>query len=349
MNYVIEGKKSTDEFELHNYCRIKNLIFEGMLNNMNESNVYNVYSRYLKDKYGTKVYKLPVKLPLTCPNRDGCIGYGGCIFCGEEGGSFENLSSELSVSQQLYKNMNYIREKYKSEKFIAYFQNFTNTYMPFDYFRKVINDALVPDIVEISISTRPDCISDEYLYFLQSVKEENDINISFELGLQTANYHTLKKINRGHGLAEFLDAILRIKRFGFETCVHLILNLPWDTMDDVIENAKILSALEIEQVKLHSLYILGNTQLGKMYKNGEIDIISKDEYIDRVITFLEYLNKDIVIQRLIGRAPKEGALFVNWDTSWWKIRDEIVKVMMSKKTYQGIRCDYLNGKALKKL
>lgn len=316
---------------------------------MKEADVYNVYSKYLKNKYGTKVYKLPIKLPLTCPNRDGCVGYGGCIFCGEEGGSFENLSSELSVSKQLYENMNYIKKKYKAQKFIAYFQNFTNTYMPFDDFKKAIKGALISDIVEISISTRPDCISDKYLQFLKSVEKKNAINISFELGLQTVNYHTLRKINRGHGLAEFLDAILRIKRFGFETCIHLILNLPWDTMDDVIENAKILSALKVEQVKIHSLYILENTKLGEMYKSGEINIISKAEYIERVITFLEYLNKDIVIQRIVGRAPEEGALFVNWNTSWWKIRDEIIETMISRKTYQGIKCDYLNGKALKNL
>ena len=207
---------------------------------------------------------------------------------------------------------------------------------------------LSDDIVEIDISTRPDCISDEYLEFLKTIKNDYGINITLELGLQTVNYHTLKKINRGHTLAEFIDSVIRIKRFGFEICTHLILNLPWDTIDDVIENAKILSALSVDQVKLHSLYVVENTPLAKLYKEGRIQIISKEEYVLRVIKFLEYLKSDIVIQRLIGRAPEDNALFVNWNTSWWKIKDEIINKMVELKTFQGKKFNYLNGSALKK-
>jgi len=315
---------------------------------LEERNYYRVYSDFLRDRYGVKVYKLPINLPLTCPNRDGCVGYGGCIFCGEEGAGFENLSNTISVKDQLIENMNYIRKKYKAEKFIAYFQNFSNTYMSLELFKKYIFEAIMEDIVEISISTRPDCIADSYLEFLSSVEKEHGIKINIELGLQTVNYHTLKKVNRGHTLAEFIDSVIRIKRYGFDICVHIILNLPWDNIDDIIECAKILSALSIEQVKLHSLYVVENTVLGKMYKNNEVTLLSKEEYIDRVITFLEYLHPDIVIQRIIGRAPEENTLFVNWNTSWWKIRDEILEKMEEKKTYQGKKCDYLNGKALMK-
>ncbi|RKD31559.1 TIGR01212 family radical SAM protein [Thermohalobacter berrensis] len=313
---------------------------------MEENKLYRVYSKYLKEKYGEKVYKLPINLPVTCPNRDGCVGYGGCIFCGEKGAGFENLSNVLSVREQLIKNKDYISKRYKAMKFIAYFQNFTNTYLPLERFKGYIKEAIMDDIVEIDISTRPDCISEKYLKFLDSVKKEYDKNITVELGLQTVNYHTLKKINRGHSLAEFIDSVQRIKKYGFNICVHLILNLPWDDMDDVIENAKIISALGIEQVKLHSLYIVEDTIIGKMYKEGRIKLGSKDEYIKRVITFLEYLHPDIVVQRLIGRAPKEDTLFVNWDTSWWKIKDEIIKTMKQNNSYQGKRCNYLNGKAL---
>lgn len=315
---------------------------------MLEKDLYRVYSEHLKQKYGEKVYKLPINLPITCPNRDGCVGIGGCIFCGEEGAGFENLSNKISVKEQLERNMRYIKKKYKAKKFIAYFQNFSNTYMQFDVFKSVINDSIMDDIVEISISTRPDCISDIYLEFLFSIKEKHGIEITIELGLQSVNYHTLKKINRGHTLAEFIDSTIRIKKYGFNICTHLILNLPWDNMDDVIENAKILSALSIDYVKLHSLYVVEGTILGKMYSEKEIELISKDEYIDRVISFLSYLKNDIVVQRLIGRAPKEKTLFVNWNTSWWKIKDYIIERMTKENTYQGIKCDYLNGKALKK-
>lgn len=309
--------------------------------------VYNVYSKYLKERFGEKVYKLPISLPLTCPNRDGCIGIGGCIFCGEEGGSFENLPNILSVKEQIEKNKEYIGKKYKVKKFISYFQNFTNTYLPLEDFKKYVEESIVEGVVGISISTRPDCINDEYLEYLAYIQEEYNLEITLELGLQTVNYHTLKRINRGHSLAEFIDAIIRAKRYEIRTCVHLILNLPWDTMEDTIENAKIMSALEIDEVKLHALYIVDGTELGRLYKEGEISLISKEEYKKRVITFLEYLDENIVIQRIIGRAPEENALFANWNESWWKIRDEIVREMGDKNTRQGIKCNYLNGKALR--
>ena len=312
-----------------------------------EKEVYNVYSDHLREKYGVKVYKLPVKLPLTCPNRDGNLSSGGCTFCGEEGGSFENLSSCISVKEQLRRNKEHIGRKYKAEKFIAYFQNFSNTYMPFEDFKSYINEAIEEDIVEISISTRPDCIDTKYLQFLGDIKYNKGIDITIELGLQTVNYHSLRKINRGHGLAEYIDAVLAIKKAGLGICTHVILNLPWDDMTDVIETSRVLSALGTDQVKLHSLYLMEDTVLSRQYENGEFQLYSKEEYMDRVIRFLEYLDPKIVVQRIIGRAPQEGAVFVNWQESWWKIRDEIVHRMRNENTYQGKKFNYLGGKALR--
>ncbi len=309
--------------------------------------MYRTYSKYLIERYGEKVYKLPINLPITCPNRDGKLGTGGCTFCAEGGTVFENLPDAGSVKQQIKDIKGQIREKYKANKYIAYFQNFSNTYMPVDVFRNYIKDAVMEDIVEIAISTRPDCIGEEHLEFLTELRVEKGIEISFELGLQTVNYHTLNKINRGHTLGEFIDAVLTIKKYEFGICTHLILNLPWDNMDDVIENAKVISALNIDQVKLHALYIMENTIMGEQYKIGEIGLISAEEYKERVITFLEYLYPDIVIQRLIGRAPKEGSLFVNWNMSWWKIRDEIHEQMRNEGRYQGKKANYLRGKALR--
>lgn len=293
--------------------------------------IYREYSKFLVERFGEKVYKLPVKLDLTCPNRDGTCGVGGCIFCGEEGGSFEN--NEGSVLEQLSKDKSLIKKRYKAEKYIAYFQNFTNTYLDFEKFKDNINQCKLDDIVGISISTRPDCLEDKYLDFLSEVNESRMITL--EVGLQTVNYHTLKKINRGHGLAEFIDASIRAHKRGLRICAHVILNLPWDNKDDVIETARILNALEIEEVKLHALYVVDGTKLATMYKNNEIDIISLEEYKERVILFLQHLNKDVVVQRVIGRAPEENSLFCNWNTSWWKIRDEIVSEMEEKNLYQG--------------
>ncbi|RXE59631.1 TIGR01212 family radical SAM protein [Acetivibrio mesophilus] len=308
--------------------------------------LYNKFSTYLKEKYGAKVYKLPLNLPVTCPNRDGRISSKGCIFCGEEGAGFENLPSFLEIKEQLKLNSRYIGDNYKSEKFIAYFQNYTNTYLSFEDFKRYINGALEENIVALYISTRPDCIKDLYLSFLREIKESKGVDIVIELGLQTVNYHTLKLLNRGHLLAEFIDAVLAIRSYGLESCAHYIPDIPMDSMDDVIEGARILSALGVNQVKCHSLYILKDTILGEMYEKGEIKPVTVEEYIERTISFLEYLNPSIVVQRLIGRAPEERSLFCNWGMSWWKIHDSIERKMTEENRYQGKKFDYLNGKAL---
>lgn len=325
------------------------VILKFEVNFLNEIKVYKTYSRYLKDKFGEKVYKIPINLPVTCPNRDGNISKGGCTFCGEEGGSFGSLCNTLNVREQMDKNIDYIGRRYKAKKFIAYFQNFTNTYLELNKFKSYIRESIRENIVGISISTRPDCINDEYLEFLEEIQREHDLLITIELGLQTVNYHSLKKINRGHGLAEFIDASLRVKRYGFRVCAHLILNLPWDNRLDTKENAKTLSALGVDEIKLHALYIVKGTRLGDQYEKNEFDMITKEEYMSRVILFLEHLDPSVVVQRIIGRAPREHVLFVNWDTSWWKIRDDIVSKMVEKGSYQGKEFNYLNGKALRNM
>ncbi|WP_066636837.1 TIGR01212 family radical SAM protein [Desulfolucanica intricata] len=314
-----------------------------------KSTRYRQYSEHLVKKFGEKVYKLPVNLPGTCPNRDGKVGRGGCIFCDEEGAGFECLSNSLSVKEQLAENKTFFKKRFNAHKFIAYFQAFTNTYLPLEQFTENMRAACIdPDIVGISVSTRPDCVNDAYLDFLLNLQQERgNLDINIELGLQTVNYHTLKKINRGHTLAEFVDAVSRIKSRNFEICVHLILNLPWDNLTDVIENAKLLSALKVDYVKLHSLYVVTNTPLGDMYRRGEFTLISLEEYIKRVGTFLEYLDPEIVIQRLVGKGPQERTLFNNWGTSWWRIKVMVEDYLEEKNTYQGRYFDYLNGKALR--
>lgn len=308
--------------------------------------VFRKYSTYLQEKYGEKVYKLSINLPLTCPNRNQ-DNLGGCTFCADVGTGFSSAPS-IDIQKQLEERKVMIKKRYNANKYIAYFQNYTNTYMPLETFKKYILSAIVSDVVEIDISTRPDCITDEQLAFLKEVKQKYQIEITLELGLQTVNYKTLDKIQRGHGLAEFIDGIMRIKRYGFEVCVHLILNLPWDDDRDVIENAKVLSALKVEQVKLHALYIMDNTKMGEQFKNGEFNICTADEYQEKVIIFLRHLDPEIVVQRLLGRAPRENSLFVNWNQSWWKIRDNIEEAMENRGVVQGDLFHYLGGKVYEK-
>ena len=310
--------------------------------------LYYPYSDYLKEKYHEKVYKLPVNLPVSCPNR---VDGPGCAFCAGAGTGFEAMDAQICVSEQILRTKERIEEKYHAHKFIAYFQNYTNTFQPLEHFTKYLREAAaVPDIVEISVSTRPDCLNREYLDVMDAIQRETGIQMNIELGLQTVNYHTLDRIGRGHGLAEFLDAVLMIKEYkGFTICAHVILNLPGDDRNDACETARVLTALGIDIVTLHSVYIVKNTLLCDWYENGRICLCSKEEYLERVASFLELIPENMAVERLFSRIPEKDSVFCNWGNSWWKLRDELFAKMKQEGRYQGRLCNYLNGAALKKL
>lgn len=307
-------------------------------------NLYNIYSIWLKQRYGEKVYKIPVNIPVTCPNRDGTIATGGCVYCGAKGGGNETLSDQLSVSEQLEQNIAYIGKRYHAKKFIPYFQSFSNTYCELSDFQKWILEAIRPDVVEIAVSTRPDCITDEQLQFLATVKKEQAIEVTIELGLQSVNEKTLQIINRGHTLADYEQAMERIKAAGLSTCTHMILDLPWDQEADVINGAEIVSRKGSDFVKCHSLYIEKNTVLKQWYDEKKVTLLTKEDYITRAILFLEHLAPEIVVQRLIGRVPKEDSVITNWHTSWWKIKDELEAQMKQENNYQGRKFSGMNNK-----
>lgn len=296
---------------------------------------YYTYSQFLKDLYGEKVYKLPINLPLTCPNRDGNLGKGGCTFCSALGTGFESLSPEIDVVSQLNLTKNKISNKYGAKKFIAYFQNYTNTYLPLDQFEAYMKAACIEDVVEISVATRPDCLDDAYLEVLSKIKESKGIQITIELGLQTTNEATLKWINRGHDVATYIDAVKRAKHFDFMVCTHLILNLPGDTMKDVYDMVQLMNELDMDLVKLHSLYIAKGTLMAEQYEQGDFTLVSKDTYIERVIQFLIHLKPTCALARLVSRAPEEESLFCNWATSWWLIKESIEEKMLKDNLIQG--------------
>lgn len=310
--------------------------------------LYYSYSDYLKEKFGEKVYKLPINLPVSCPNR---IGGSGCAFCAGAGTGFEAMDACNSVTAQLSTTQKLIEKKYHAKKYIAYFQNYTNTFLKVDKFREYLWEAAeFPGIVEISISTRPDCLTCDYLDVMKEIRDETGIEMNVELGLQTVNYHTLEFIDRGHGLAEFIDAVLMIKKYaGFTICTHVILNLPGDDLLDVKETARILASLKIDIVKLHSLYIPYNTKLCELYQHNAISLCTKEEYYERVVTFLEQIPETMVVERLFSRVPEKDAVFSNWGTSWWKMKDELLEKMESENHYQGKEFNYLNGAALSRL
>lgn len=300
---------------------------------------YRKLSDHLKERYGERVQRIVIFGGFSCPNRDGTKGTGGCIYCDATGSGFTTLM-RLPIREQVME-MKRKYEKRGIKKFIAYFQSFSNTYAPVEVLRERYEEALVDDsIVQLSVSTRPDLVSERVLDLFEEFKKRVDVSV--ELGLQTANYRTLKKINRDHTLAEFVDAAVRVKRRGIELVVHVILNLPWDDMEDVVETAKILSALDVDGVKLHSLYVVERTKLAEMYKKGEIKICSLEEYIDRAITFLEYLSPNVVIHRLVADPPRKGTIFGNWGKSKIEIINMIEEELERRDTYQGKKFDYLN-------
>ncbi|MGN0204899.1 MAG: TIGR01212 family radical SAM protein [Coprococcus sp.] len=304
------------------------------------------YSLWLKQRYGEKVYKLPISLPISCPNRRN--GQGGCSFCSELGTGFEAMDHQASVTEQMQHAKDIVSRRYKARKYIAYFQNYTNTFMPMDVFKEYLTEASIfPDIVEISVSTRPDCIRQEYLEWMAELRDRSGIQINIELGLQTANYHTLDNIHRGHSLAEYIDAMLAIRQYQFTTCTHLIANLPGDTLRDAVESARIVSVLHTDIVKIHSLYIARGTAMAEDYEHHRLDICSKEEYFERLRLMLENLSPDIAVERLFSRIPEKDALFCNWQTSWWRLKDEFEDYMRQYESFQGKKFNYTNGSALK--
>ena len=310
---------------------------------------YRNYSDYLKGKYGEKVYKIPISLPVTCPNRDGSLSSSPCIFCGSIGADYETKAVGMGITQQLNRSIAHVGPKYKAKKFIAYFLNYTNTYAKPEDFQVWMEEAMAhPDVVGVDVSTRPDCIHERYLDILKETAAKYGKDVTIELGLQSSNAHTLLKLGRCHTVAEYIDAALRIGRYGFGQCTHVIADLPWDDRIDVIEAAKLISVLPVTEVKLHSLYIVKGTALADMYQRGEVTLSSMEEYMERVILFLSYLRKDIVIQRIVGRASGGNTLSVNGGSPWWEVKKRIDALMEERNISQGCLCDYLDGKAIKR-
>lgn len=298
--------------------------------------LYLTFARRMREKYGEKVYKLPVNLPATCPNRDGTKGTGGCIFCGEKGTGFENLSSSIPVEEQLQINKKYIGPKYKANLFIAYFQNFTNTYFPPEELAEYTRQAAgVEGVAELCFATRPDCVGDEVLTAVREAAAGKPV--CMELGLQSVSDETLRRIRRGHTVEEYVEAVKRVQSYGFTVGTHLILNLPWDGRDQAARAAQLVSDLRIDTVKIHTLYIEKGTELGRMYEAGEIEICSREEYVQRAADFLEHLRPDISLQRLVSRVPNGDTIFCNWGTGWWKIRDMIEEELRARGSRQGCK------------
>ncbi len=271
---------------------------------------YNQFSHYLKEKFGAKVYKITIDAGFSCPNRDGTISNCGCIFC-DDGGSFSQAhSNRLSIEEQVKIGAETLKNRFKAEKFMSYFQAFSNTYKPVGELEKIYKASLThPDIVGLSIGTRPDCIDNDKLKLISSFTQ--DYYTWIEYGLQSVHDKTLLKINRGHDYKCFLKAYEKTKEAGINICLHIILNL-FETYDEMMQTAKTIAKLEPEGVKIHMLCALEGTKITEMYKNGELNFMSEDEYVNTVCDFLEYLPPQTTIHRLAGNGLRTELVAPRW-------------------------------------
>lgn len=305
-----------------------------MFNNTDKR--YNQYSAFLKQKFGVKVYKITLDAGFSCPNRDGTISTGGCIFC-DEGGSFSQAhSNKLSIEEQIGAGIETLSKRFKAEKFMSYFQAYSNTYKPVKELEKIYNSSLRNDkIVGLSIGTRPDCVDEEKLDLIASYKD--DYYTWVEYGLQSIHDKTLKRINRGHDFDCFLRAYEKTKERGINVCVHVIFGL-WETHDEIMQTAQKLAQLGVDGVKIHMLCALQDTKLAKMYDAGEINFMSEEEYVNTVCDFLEYLPQTTTIHRLAGNGLKKNLIAPRWLGAKLDCLNKIDRELLRRNSYQGKLC-----------
>ncbi|MFA6451698.1 MAG: TIGR01212 family radical SAM protein [bacterium] len=296
---------------------------------------YRAFSEYLKEKYGCKVYKVSLDAGFTCPNRDGRLGTGGCIYCNNQGFSPNTREPRVSISEQLEKGAAYMRSRYKAEKFISYFQAYTNTYAPVETLEPLYREALAhKDVVGLSVGTRPDCIEDPVIDLLADIGRDREVWI--ELGLQSAHDSTLEAINRQHDVATFVDTVRRIKkRPNLKICAHIILGLPGESQDMMLDSADLLSELGVHGIKIHLLHILKDTPLEEAHRRGEVKIFDFNAYVGIVCDYLERLDSSIIIQRLTADGPADLLIAPLWALEKKRTIDRIEKELLKKDTRQG--------------
>ncbi|MCR5422005.1 MAG: TIGR01212 family radical SAM protein [Lachnospiraceae bacterium] len=292
---------------------------------------YTSVNEYLKNKYGEKVYKLSIDAGMTCPNRDGTIGRGGCIFCSEGGSGDFTFGAEKpyactkkDIKLQLDKAKALISSKSDCKKFIAYFQAYTNTYAPIDYLKEVFYAAIeCPEIEILSIATRCDCISEEVLSLLRELNRIKPVWV--EMGLQSMHLKTLEFIKCGYTFEDFKESTLRLDREGIEVIAHLILGLPGETEEMMLQSLDSVLALPIQGIKLQLLHILKGTELARIYEENPFHIFSMEEYCSLVVRCLKRIPPDIVIHRLTGDGPRRLLIEPEWSTDKKRVLNTINK------------------------
>lgn len=286
---------------------------------------YYSLNKYLRDTFGDKVYKLSLNAGFTCPNRDGKLGTKGCIFCSAGGSGDFAESSSLSITQQIEKGKERVAKKIKSGKYIAYFQAYTNTYAPVEILKSKYMEAVNhKDIVALSVATRPDCLGDDVLKLLDEINKIKPVFV--ELGLQTIHERTARYIRRGYTLDVYDKAVSDLKKIGVNTVVHLILGLPGETKQDMLDSVKYVCESGIDGIKLQLLHVLKNTDLEKDYAQGKFKTLEMDEYLDILKSCVDIIPDNIVIHRLTGDGAKKDLISPLWSADKKKVLNAINKL-----------------------
>ena len=292
---------------------------------------YNHLNQYYKKIFGERTLKICINGGFTCPNRDGTKSYGGCIFCSEQG-SGEHLKN-ISISDQVLNHLNSYRGQ-RANKFIVYFQNFTNTYDTIDNLKKKYNSALIDErIVGLEIATRPDCINEKIAELIHSYSK--DYYVCVELGLQTANDKIGKLLNRQYSTNDFITAVNLLKKYNKNIVSHIMVGLPNETDNDIYETVNLLNKLDINGVKIHSTYIIQNTELNNMFNSKTYFPMTFDYYMEKLVFIITHLNKDIIIHRISGDAPKELLIAPEWNLHKKQIMNGLDKILRERNLYQG--------------
>ena len=296
---------------------------------------YHTLNYFYKKKFGTKVFKLSLNGGFSCPNLDGKLGYGGCIYCSKTGSGEFGGNIHKSLTEQVNDMKKIVNKNNIPCKYIGYFQARTNTYADVETLKEKYEEVLAcEDIIGLNIATRCDAISDECLDYLEELSKRTFLTI--ELGLQTMHEDTSKLINRCHSLKQFDDMVKKLREKGINVTVHVINSLPYETVDMMIETVKHLNTLDIQGIKIHMLHIIKDTKMAELYLNTKFHVLSKEEYIDIVIKQLEVLNPKIVINRITSDPDKDTLLEPTWLLKKCQLLNDIDKEMKKRNTYQGI-------------
>jgi radical SAM protein (TIGR01212 family) len=295
---------------------------------------YNSYSSFLKRKFGCRVQKVSVDVGFTCPNRDGRITRGGCIYCNNDSFVPPYARSRYSLDYQITTGMEYLRRRFKAEKFIVYFQAYTNTYESVERLERLYREALsYSDVIGIAIGTRSDCIDEEKLDLLEELAR--DWFVTVEYGIESIYDKTLSFVNRGHNYQSVVDAIELTRGRGIYIGAHIIVGFPTETEDEMLAMADEVSRLGIDFLKIHNLHIVRNTPLARLYAKEPFHLFSYEEYLDFISRFLERLSPDIVIERLFTDTPRELLIAPLWNKTHVEILKGIEEELEKRNTYQG--------------